>query len=82
MTTGRIEAARERVLSLKKTLTLVSAGVFALAVGVARATESRAAGSTQAARTHPQSSDSGYWDGGGASLGPAQSAPQAQTSAS
>ena len=80
-TDGRIETARRRVLSLKRTLALASAGVFAIAVGVARATDSHASPGTS---THVRAVDDGYWDGddGGGSLGPAQGPPQARTGAS
>lgn len=80
---GRIETARRRVLSLKKTLALASAGVFAVALGVARTSE---AGAAHAARTHVQPADDGFWndesDDGAGNLGPAQGTPQAQTGVS
>jgi hypothetical protein len=83
-TNGRIEAARRRVASLKPTLALASVGVFAIAAGVARATDAHA---QQASRSNAQveSRDDGssFWgDGGGGSLAPAQGAPQAQTGSS
>ena len=77
---GRIESARRRVLSLKKTLALASAGVFAISVGVARATDSHA---TRGTGTQVRSFDDGEWDGDDdGSIGPVQGTPQVQTGVS
>jgi hypothetical protein len=82
-TNGRIEAARQRVASLKKTLAIASAGVFAVAVGVARAADAHGTrGSTGQVAAHQDDGSTFFGGDDGGSLAPSQGPPQVRTGSS